>query len=82
MSNGLTERTPRWRKSSLSNPSGACVQVAQLDDGEVGLRQSRQPHGPVIVVPGAEFARLLAAIKRGDWDHLTAPPASPEQGRS
>lgn len=35
-----------WRKSHFSNPSGNCVELAELPDGRVAMRNSRDPEGP------------------------------------
>jgi len=32
----------RWRKSSASNPSGSCLEIAELPDGNVAVRNSRE----------------------------------------
>jgi hypothetical protein len=42
-----------WRKSSHSGNNGGCVEVAGLT-GAVGVRDSKDPDGPALVVtPGA-----------------------------
>jgi len=38
----------RWIKSSLSFSNGNCVEVANLFDGGVAVRNSRHPEGPVL----------------------------------
>jgi Domain of unknown function (DUF397) len=38
-----------WRKSSASNPSGNCVELAARPDGGVAVRNSRDPAGPALV---------------------------------
>src|SRR5262249_36252487 len=38
-----------WRKSAHSNPSGNCVELARLPAGQVAVRNSRQPRGPVLI---------------------------------
>ncbi|MFZ0047785.1 MAG: DUF397 domain-containing protein, partial [Streptosporangiaceae bacterium] len=38
-----------WRKSTASNPSGNCVEAAALPDGQVAVRNSREPGGPALV---------------------------------
>jgi hypothetical protein len=60
-----------WRKSTASNPSGNCVQVAALPDGEVAMRNSRHPDGPALVYTRAEIAAFLAGVRNGEFDDLT-----------
>ncbi|AVT33286.1 DUF397 domain-containing protein [Plantactinospora sp. BC1] len=38
-----------WRKSVRSNSQGACVEVAVGLPGAVGVRDSKDPSGPVLV---------------------------------
>ncbi|MGN6791073.1 MAG: DUF397 domain-containing protein [Streptosporangiaceae bacterium] len=55
-----------WRKSSYSNPSGNCVEAAQVADG-VAVRNSRFPDGPALVFTGAEWDAFLSGVKDGDF---------------
>jgi len=59
-----------WRKSRRSNPSGNCVELAELPDGQVAVRNSRFPEGPVLVYTRPEIAALLGGVRDGDFDHL------------
>ncbi|MEU4896143.1 DUF397 domain-containing protein [Streptomyces sp. NPDC044780] len=61
-----------WIKSALSNAQGACVELAKLPDGEVAMRNSRHPEGPVLVYTQAEIAAFVAGAKSGEFDHMTA----------
>jgi hypothetical protein len=60
----------RWRKSTASNPSGNCVEVAALPGGSVAIRNSRHRAGPALVYTRAEIAAFLAGIKNGEFDDL------------
>jgi hypothetical protein len=61
----------RWIKSGRSNQSGNCVEVAELPDGGVAVRNSRHPQGPALVYTRAEMAAFVAGAKDGDFDALT-----------
>lgn len=60
-----------WRKSRQSNPSGNCVEVAELPDGGIAVRNSRHPSGPALIYTRAEIAAFLAGAKAGEFDDLT-----------
>lgn len=60
-----------WHKSRRSNPSGNCVEMAKLPTGQIAVRNSRYPQGPVLVYTRDEIAALLLGARDGDFDHLT-----------
>ena len=66
---------PRWVKSSLSFSNGACVEVAGLPDGRVGVRHSKDPSGPVLRFTPAEWHAFLTGAQAGEFDGFGA--ASP-----
>ncbi|HKH06008.1 MAG TPA: DUF397 domain-containing protein [Acidimicrobiales bacterium] len=59
-----------WRKSSHSYGAGECVELARLDGGRIGLRDSKDPGGPVLRFTVAEVAAFVAAVKAGEFDDL------------
>jgi hypothetical protein len=59
-----------WRKSSLSGNLGNCVEVAELGDGGVAVRNSRHPTGPALVFTPAEWAAFVGGVHRDEF----APP--------
>lgn len=59
-----------WRKSQASNPSGSCVEIAELPEGKVAVRNSRDKSGPALIYPRAELAAFLRSVKRGEFDSL------------
>ena len=60
-----------WQKSWHSNPNGECVELAALPSGEIAMRNSRFPAGPVLLYTQAEITAFLAGAKDGEFDHLT-----------
>ncbi|WP_067689139.1 DUF397 domain-containing protein [Nocardia jejuensis] len=59
-----------WRKSTFSNPSGNCVEMAPLADGQVAVRNSRDPEGSLIVYTRPEIDAFLQGAKSGEFDYL------------
>jgi hypothetical protein len=60
----------RWQKSWRSNPNGECVELAALPNGEIAVRNSRFPAGPVLLYTQAEITAFVAGAKDGDFDNL------------
>lgn len=61
-----------WRKSHHSNPSGNCVEIADLADGGIAIRNSRYPAGPALIYSRAEIAAFLRGAKDGEFDSMLA----------
>lgn len=78
MENGAPadQLTVTWRKSKASNPSGSCVEVAALADGDIAVRNSRFPAGPALIYRRAEIAAFVAGAKNGEFDDLCLPVAA------
>jgi Domain of unknown function (DUF397) len=61
-----------WTKSSLSHANGNCVQVADIEGGQVGMRDSKNITGPVLGIPPEEWRAFLAGVRNGEFDKLSA----------
>jgi hypothetical protein len=55
-----------WRKSarSVGGNNANCVEVVFAGPA-TAVRDSKNPSGPVIVIPGVAWRRFLAGVKRG-----------------
>ena len=58
----------RWTKSSLSYSNGDCVEVADLPDGHIGVRDSKDPQGPVLRFSSSEWGAFLGGARNGEFD--------------
>ena len=66
------DSSAHWVKSSLSFSNGACVEVADLSDGKVGVRHSKDPSGPVLRFTSAEWQAFLGGTRLGEFDSFGA----------
>jgi hypothetical protein len=57
-----------WIKSSLSFSNSNCVEVASLPDGEVGVRDSKDREGPVLVFTPGEWHAFLGGVQNGEFN--------------
>jgi hypothetical protein len=56
-----------WRKSTRSNPSGNCVEFAELP-GKVLVRDSKNPDGGIIEFAPDAWRKFIAAVKEGEFN--------------
>jgi hypothetical protein len=59
----------QWRKSSFSNPSGNCVELAPFSGDVVGIRDSNDPD-VVVRVSRADLAAFFAGVRHREFDDL------------
>jgi hypothetical protein len=60
--------TLSWTKSLLSHANNNCVEVADLPDGQVGMRDSKDIIGPVLRFRSDEWRAFLHGVRNGEFD--------------
>ncbi len=58
----------KWFKSSRSTAGKECVEVAHLDRGYVGVRDSKDPSGPALVFTPGEWDAFTAGVHAGEFN--------------
>jgi Domain of unknown function (DUF397) len=58
----------KWRKSSLSNSQGNCVEIAHVDD-HVAVRDSKNRQGGVLVFTPDEWKAFIGGVRKGEFDN-------------
>ncbi|MFE3056388.1 DUF397 domain-containing protein [Nocardia sp. NPDC059239] len=58
----------QWFKSTYSSGNSECVEVAFLDGGLVGIRDSKNPTGPALVFAPREWDAFTAGVVAGELD--------------
>ncbi|MFD4522720.1 DUF397 domain-containing protein [Streptomyces sp. NPDC058470] len=54
-----------WIRSSYSDANGGnCIEVAPDFPAVVPVRDSKNPHGPVLVIDRAAWAAFVSAVRR------------------
>jgi len=57
-----------WRKSTRSSGGDNCVEIAVATDGAVGVRDSKDPTGPVLQFDPRTWAEFLGGVHNGEFD--------------
>ncbi|BDT93506.1 transcriptional regulator [Nocardia sputorum] len=57
----------RWFKSSRSSGGKECVEVAFLDGGQVGVRDSKNPTGPALVFTPGDWDAFTGGVNGGEF---------------
>lgn len=65
----VTSDATRWRKSSYSS-AGNCVEIAELPDGRIGIRNSNHPSEAATVFTRSEIDAFLRGAKSGEFDDM------------
>ncbi|MET9029133.1 DUF397 domain-containing protein [Nocardia sp. NPDC004168] len=58
----------QWFKSSRSTGQEACVEVAWLEAGYVGVRDSKNPTGPALIFAPGQWDVFASGIRDGKFD--------------
>jgi hypothetical protein len=57
-----------WRKSSYSaNEGGTCVEIHDGHPTAVPVRDSKNPHGPALLIPADGWTAFIGSVKGGDF---------------
>ncbi|MFC6082825.1 DUF397 domain-containing protein [Sphaerisporangium aureirubrum] len=57
-----------WRKSSYSGGGNNCVEVARNLPGVIGVRDSKNPTGPVLLFAPGEWSAFVNGVKNGEFE--------------
>lgn len=58
----MTEGIGTFRRSSYSGAEGNCVEVAVTTSGGRAIRDSKNPHGPLLHISPAGWRAFLGAV--------------------
>ena len=59
-----------WVKSTFSLSNGECVEFANLDDDVVGVRDSKDPGGPILRFSRREVDAFLRGAVAGEFNQF------------
>lgn len=66
MTNAIDTAALAWFKSSKSSANGQCTMCARLPNGDMAVKDSKDPHGPVLLFSATEWQAFTRNIKHDD----------------
>lgn len=64
------EAEASWVKSSLSYANSDCLEVANLPEGIVGVRDSKDAQGPILRFTSDEWHAFVGGVQNGEFDQF------------
>ena len=64
----MKQKYSNWHKSSRSSGGDNCVEVAFADNGDVGVRDSKNRTGPVLEFTPPEWAAFIGGVRDGEFE--------------
>lgn len=58
-----------WQKSSYSAMNGNCVEIGRLRFDRIGVRDTKDHGGPVLIFTNAEWSVFIDGVKSGQIDN-------------
>lgn len=58
----------KWFKSSRSGGGKECVEVAHLEGGLVGVRDSKNPTGPAVIFTPGQWDAFTSGVAQGAFE--------------
>ncbi|MEV7678901.1 DUF397 domain-containing protein [Streptomyces sp. NPDC088341] len=59
-----------WIKSSRSNGQSACVEAVLSGQGVVPVRDSKDLHGPVLLLGADTWSSFVAGVRKGAFSSI------------
>ncbi|MFE6050486.1 DUF397 domain-containing protein [Kitasatospora sp. NPDC056446] len=63
----LGPTTASWVKSTYSQQGGNCLEIARGPRELALVRDSKDPHGPVLVFPAGAWKSFVATVRSGEF---------------
>lgn len=68
-SQNCVEVNAQWSKSSFSGNQGSCVEyTTDTDDGQVAVRDSKDPDGAILEFSTGSWNNFIAGVKSSQFD--------------
>lgn len=64
----MYEKYVTWRKSTRSSAGDNCVEVSLAPDGSVGVRDSKNREGGILVFTPTEWLAFTDGVRYGEFD--------------